>query len=143
MGDDHCRQVFKSPEHRAPERTGRSDQPVFGEKDSLKTALSNILDNAVKFTPEKGYVIIKVHSERDFVIISVTNSFEELSKEELTRVFEPFYRTEISRAAGSGLGLAITKKIIERHGGTIEAVNSSKGLKIQIRLPAGQSERGI
>lgn len=84
-----------------------------------------------------------MHSERDFVIISVTNSFEELSKEELTRVFELFYRTEISRAAGSGLGLAITKKIIERHGGTIEAVNPSKGLKIQIRLPAGQSERGI
>ena len=45
VGDDHWRQVFKSPEHRTPERTDRSDQPVFGEKDSLKTALSNILDN--------------------------------------------------------------------------------------------------
>jgi signal transduction histidine kinase len=66
-----------------------------------------------------------------------------LSKEELTRIFEPFYRTEISRAAGSGLGLAITKKVIERHGGTIEAVNSGEGLKILIRLPAGQPERGI
>jgi len=120
-----------------------SDQPVFGERDSLKTALSNIIDNAVKFTPEKGHVITKMHLEKDFFIISVTNSFEELSKEELTRIFEPFYRTEISGAAGSGLGLAITKKIIERHGGTIEAINSSKGLKIQIRLPADQSERGI
>jgi signal transduction histidine kinase len=115
-----------------------SDQPVFGERDSLKTALSNIIDNAVKFTPEKGHVITKMHLEKDFFIISVTNSFEELSKEELTRIFEPFYRTEISGAAGSGLGLAITKKIIERHGGTIEAINSSKGLKIQIRLPADQ-----
>jgi len=120
-----------------------SDQPVLGDRNALKTALSNILNNAVKFTPEKGHVLIKMHSERDFLIISVTNSFKELSKEELARVFEPFYRTEISRAAGSGLGLAITKKIIERHGGTIEAVNSGEGLKILIRLPAGQSEREI
>jgi two-component system sensor histidine kinase CpxA len=120
-----------------------SDQSIFGDRNALKTALSNILDNAVKFTPEKGHVIIKMHSERDFLIISVTNSFEELSKEELTRVFEPFYRTDISSAAGSGLGLAITKKIIERHGGTIEAINSDEGLKILIRLPAGQSERRI
>ncbi|MBA7635772.1 Sensor histidine kinase CusS [subsurface metagenome] len=120
-----------------------SDQPVFGDRNALKTALSNILNNAVKFTPEKGHVIIKTHLEKDFLIISVTNSFEELSKEELTRIFELFHRTEISRAAGSGLGLAITKKVIERHGGTIEAVNSDEGLKILIRLPAGQSERGI
>jgi len=61
-----------------------------------------------------------------------------LSKEKFIGIFEPFYRTEISHAAGSGLGLAITKKVIERHGGTIEAVNLDEGLKILIRLPAGQ-----
>ena len=116
------------------------DQPVFGDSDSLKIAFSNIIDNAVKFTPEKGHVIIKMHLEKDFLIISVTNSFEALSEDDLAKIFEPFYRTERSHTTGSGLGLAITKKIIERHGGTIEAINSSKGLKIQIRLPAPLSE---
>ena len=119
------------------------DQPVLGDRDSLKTAFSNIIDNAVKFTPEKGHVIIKMHLEKDFLIISVTNLFEALSEDDLAKIFEPFYRTERSHATGSGLGLAITKKIIERHGGIIEAINSSKGLKIQIRLPATLSEGRI
>jgi two-component system sensor histidine kinase CpxA len=116
------------------------DQPVFGDRDSLKTAFSNIIDNAVKFTPEKGHVIIKMHWEKDVLIISFTNSFEALSEDHLAKIFEPFYHREPSLSGGSGLGLAITKKIIERHGGTIEAINSSKGLKIQIHLPAPLSE---
>jgi two-component system sensor histidine kinase CpxA len=114
------------------------DSPVMGNRDSLKTAISNILDNAVKFTAEKGHVIIKMYSENEFLRISITNSFEKLSAEELSRVFEPFFRTEQSPAVGSGLGLAIAKKIMERHGGSIEAGNSEEGLRIEIRLPITQ-----
>jgi len=116
------------------------DPPVFGDRDALRAALSNILDNAAKFTLEKGDVIVNMHSEQDCLQISITNSFEALSGEDLTKIFEPFYRTEPSHVAGSGLDLAITKKIIERHGGNIEAANSVKGLKIQIRLPVVPSE---
>lgn len=121
-----------------------SDALVFADQDALRTAISNILDNAVKFTPRKGDVIVRAHAERDGLRISITNSSEILSEEELIRIFEPFYRTERSRAAGSGLGLAIAKKIIERHGGAIEAKNSKKGLKIQMRLPMKLSgKRGL
>jgi two-component system sensor histidine kinase CpxA len=116
------------------------DQPVLGDRDSLKTAFSNIIDNTVKFTPEKGHVIIKMHVKNDLLILSFTNSFEALSEEHLAKIFEPFYQKDPSISAGSGLGLAITKKVIERHGGTIEALNSSKGLTIQIRLPASLLE---
>ncbi len=104
--------------------------------DALKTAFSNIFENAVKFTPENGHVIIKTYFEENSPVITVTNSFEVLPEEELTRIFEPFYRTEQSRAPGSGLGLAITKKIIEKHEGNIRAENSSDGLKIIVNFPA-------
>lgn len=108
---------------------------IMGDKDALRTALSNILENAVKFAPPKGRLLVKVNPEGDSVEISITNSFGALSMEDLERIFEPFYRIEGSGESGSGLGLAITKKIIERHGGTIEATNSPEGLEIQIRLP--------
>jgi signal transduction histidine kinase len=119
------------------------NRPFVGDRDALGTAISNILDNAVKFTPKQGEVIVRTHDEKDWLVISIINSFKALSTRDLIRIFEPFYRTEQLRAAGTGLGLAITKKIIERHEGTIEAKNSKKGLQIQMRLPATPSERNL
>lgn len=114
------------------------DRPFFGDRDALSTALANILDNTAKFTPENGDVTIRIHSEDDSVKIRVTNSFGTLSEEDLTGIFEPFYRTEKAHAGGSGLGLAISRKIIERHRGTIAAQNAPEGLRIEIDLPMGQ-----
>lgn len=113
------------------------DPPFFGDKEALRTALLNILENAVKFTPEERDVTVTMHSEQESLKISVTNTFEALSEEDLSNIFEPFYRSEQSRVSGSGLGLAITKRVIEKHGGSIKAVNSTEGLEIQIDLPAG------
>jgi len=112
-----------------------SDATIFADQDALCTAISNILDNTVKFTPEKGVVIVKVNLERDDLHLSVTNSSETLSEEDLNRIFDPFHRLERSREAGSGLGLAIAKKIIERHWGEIRANNTKEGLQIHISLP--------
>ncbi|MBC8461136.1 MAG: HAMP domain-containing histidine kinase [Deltaproteobacteria bacterium] len=111
------------------------DPSILGNEDALRTAVSNILDNAIKFTHKEGTIAVEMHSEQDFLKISVTNSFEPLSEEDLTGIFEPFYRTEQSPESGSGLGLAIAKKIIEKHGGMIESLNANKGLKIQVCLP--------
>jgi two-component system sensor histidine kinase CpxA len=116
------------------------DPPFIADKAVLRTALSNVLDNAVKFTPEKGALSVKMRSENGWLRISVTNPSEPLSEEDLERIFEPFYRTEKTPKTGTGLGLAITKKIIERHGGNIKAVNTEDGLQIQIKLPSGSSE---
>ena len=113
-----------------------SHSPLMGDREALRIALLNILDNAAKFTPQNGNMIVKVYSNQGFLEISVTNSFEKLAEEDLTRIFDPFHRTGRSKAAGSGLGLPITKKIIERHGGKIESFNSPEGLEIRIRLPA-------
>jgi signal transduction histidine kinase len=111
------------------------DHTFFGDKEVLRTALSNVLDNATKFTREKGQIIVKAFSEKHYLVMSITNTFRPLSEEDLTRIFEPFYRADRSQSIGSGLGLAITKRIIARHGGHINASNSIEGLEIQIRLP--------
>ncbi|UCH07918.1 MAG: HAMP domain-containing protein [Deltaproteobacteria bacterium] len=116
------------------------DLSILGDRNAVRTALSNILDNAAKFTPEGGSVIVTMQKQGDCVQIGVTNSFQALSTEDLTRIFEPFYRTERANVAGSGLGLAITRKILERHGGTIEAENAPEGLRILIQLPIGGDE---
>ena len=116
------------------------EPPFIADKGALRTALSNILDNTVKFTPEKGDLSVKMWPENGWLNINITNSSEPMSEEDLERIFEPFYRTEEARKIGTGLGLAITKKIIERHGGHIKAVNTEQGLQIQIKLPSGGSE---
>jgi signal transduction histidine kinase len=110
--------------------------PFSGDKEALATALLNILDNATKFSPEQGRIRIQMHTQPDCLEISITNTFEELTPEELSRIFDPFHRAKRSRAPGSGLGLAIAKKIIERHGGVIGAYNTDEGLEIRISLPS-------
>jgi two-component system sensor histidine kinase CpxA len=116
------------------------DPPFIADKAALRTALSNVFDNAVKFTPEKGALSVKMWPENGWLNISVTNSSDPMSEEDLERIFEPFFRTKDVPKTGTGLGLAITKKIIERHGGNIKAANTDEGLQIQIRLPSGSSE---
>jgi len=124
--------------------TDLSTAPSFtGDCSALRTALSNILDNAVKYTPEGGHVTVEMHPENGWLLINITNSTEALSEEELVNIFEPFYRTKGAPEEGTGLGLAITRKIIERHGGSIEACNSEEGLMFLTRLPLSPPEGTI
>ncbi len=113
--------------------------PFIADRKALRTALSNILDNAVKFAPENGGLNVKMEPAGEWLLITVTNSFQALSEEDLERIFEPFHRAEAAPKTGTGLGLAITKKIIERHGGRIGAVNTEEGFQIRIELPSGSS----
>jgi signal transduction histidine kinase len=108
---------------------------VSGDRASLSTAFLNILDNAVKFSPENGEIIITLKSDRDSIVIKIINTFEEMPEEDLARIFDPFYRSKTSNASGSGLGLSIASKIIRKHSGDIAAANSPKGLEITVSLP--------
>lgn len=116
------------------------EYPIKGDKEALFTAFSNIVGNAVKYTPEGGTIRVEMDSQEEEVIIGITNTFEVMSEEDLNRIFEPFYQAKKTGAAGSGLGLAITKKIIEKHGGKIDARNVPEGLKIETHLPAVSPE---
>jgi signal transduction histidine kinase len=124
-------------EHKGLEVTTDLSGPssFSGDKEALTTAFLNLLDNAVKFTPEKGRISLGLRQAAETLEISLTNTFERLSEEERMKIFDPFHRTRKSSAAGSGLGLAIAKRIIERHGGRIGAYNVEEGLEIRIALP--------
>ncbi|MCP4666559.1 MAG: HAMP domain-containing histidine kinase [Deltaproteobacteria bacterium] len=116
------------------------DPPFSADREALQRALTNLLENAVKFTPEKENMAVRMLSKEGSLEISMTNACPALPEEDLTRIFEPFYRSEQTSGPGSGLGLAITKKIVERHGGVIEALNTPQGLAFRITLPASPEE---
>ncbi len=108
---------------------------VSGDRASISTAFLNILDNSVKFSPENGEIVISLKIERGFIVTRITNTFEKMPEEDLTRIFDPFYRSKTSSASGSGLGLSIASKIIHKHNGDISAANAPKGLEITVSLP--------
>jgi signal transduction histidine kinase len=111
------------------------DFPIMGDAETLTSAFMNILENAVKFAPEKGHISVRMDWQPASLEIHIINTFGELSKQDLLRIFDPFYRIKRAAAAGSGLGLTIARKVIERHSGAIEARNAEKGLEIIVSLP--------
>lgn len=113
---------------------------VAGQPDALQILMRNLVDNAVKYTPQGGTVDISVQTEGDKVVVQVEDSGPGIPPDERERVFDRFYRVAGSEAAGSGLGLAIIKAIAERHGATLTLDASARlgGLKAQVafKLPA-------
>ena len=101
--------------------------------------LNNILDNALRYTPEGGSVDMETEQVKDKIQISIQDDGEGVTPEEAAHLFDRFYRADESRNrndGGSGLGLAIAKSIIEMHNGKIWAESEKgKGLRIIIQLP--------
>ena len=103
--------------------------------------LMNILDNALRYTPEEGNVAISTKQNGDQVEINIQDSGDGVDPEDAAHLFDRFYRADESRtrdgeAGGSGLGLAIAKSIVEMHKGRIWAESEKgKGLKVIIQLP--------
>jgi two-component system sensor histidine kinase CpxA len=107
----------------------------LADKETLRLALANVLDNATKFCPDGGDISAHVAWRPGRCDIRITNTAGALSPEDLSRVFDPFYRSKRTVAAGSGLGLAIARKAVERLGGTIEAASREGGFAITLSLP--------
>ncbi|HET6886320.1 MAG TPA: ATP-binding protein [Candidatus Udaeobacter sp.] len=105
----------------------------------LEEALHNLLDNAVKFSPDNGQIRLRGTRCGSNVVLSVTDNGIGISKEHLPRIFERFYRADKARSrelGGTGLGLAIVKHIAQLHGGRVEAESEpGRGTTIRIVLP--------
>ncbi len=105
----------------------------------LTQVLVNLVDNAVKYSPEHSMIHVRVRAADAHVIFQVQNEGIVLSPTQLEELFKPFYRTldaETSPVKGWGLGLSISKEIVERHGGQIWAESSEeKGITFFVRLP--------
>lgn len=102
---------------------------VNADEDMLMQVVYNLIDNAVKFTPDGGYILIKDYRDSEKVFVSIRNSGAGIEREELSKVFERFYKIDKSRSydvKGAGLGLYLCKSIVELHGGEIR-VDSKVG----------------
>ncbi|MBI4778267.1 CHASE2 domain-containing protein [Candidatus Desantisbacteria bacterium] len=93
-----------------------------GDKTRLRQVLDNLVNNAVKYTPEQGEVILDAEIEAGNIRVSVKDTGMGISKEDQKKVFDKFFRTKTARRteiSGTGLGLSIVKSIVEKHGGSI------------------------
>ncbi len=114
---------------------------VIGDGDRLAQVLTNLIDNAIKYTPSGGTISVCAAPDGDGVKITVSDTGEGIPEEELPRLFERFYRVDKSRSrrdrGGVGLGLAISREIVIAHGGTIGAENvPGAGARFTVWLPA-------
>jgi two-component system, OmpR family, sensor kinase len=110
---------------------------VNGQGDALMVLMRNLVDNAIKYTPEGGTVDVTVSANAQGARLLVEDSGPGIPTEERERVFDRFYRIAGSEAGGSGLGLAIIKAIAERHGATLALGESERlgGLSVAIEFP--------
>ena len=112
---------------------------VRGEAVMLVALARNLLDNALRFTPRGGRIDASVHRDGITAILQIEDNGPGVAPEEIGRIFEPFFRGQRPEGDGVGLGLSIVKRIVDRLGGSIEAVNVSaterEGLRVLIKLP--------
>jgi signal transduction histidine kinase len=98
--------------------------PVNVDRQRISQVLRNLLDNAITHTPAGGSIVVAAEKQSNQVKVSVSDTGEGIPAEDLLNVFERFYRVDKSRTratGGSGLGLTIARRLVEAHGGTIEA----------------------
>jgi two-component system phosphate regulon sensor histidine kinase PhoR len=112
--------------------------PVLGDETILTEALVNLIGNAVKYTHAGGKVAVSAAVEGGQVVVSVADTGIGIAAEDVSSVFDAFYRGKIGpdAEAGCGLGLALTRRIIEAHHGTISVESEvGKGTTFTVRLP--------
>ena len=113
---------------------------IKGNKYGLIDAIIILLDNAVKYSPDKSKVTVKTETVKNFVLISVKDNGIGINEKDLPNIFDRFYRADITRSkshiAGYGLGLSIAKKIVDLYHGSISVKSKlGKGSNFTVRLP--------
>ena len=116
---------------------------VNGDADALRTLISNLVDNAIRYTPAGGRVDVGLSDAGGSVVLSVRDSGPGIAVEDRERVFDRFYRgSGVGRVRGSGLGLAIVKHIAERHGAALELGPGIDGRGLGVTVRFGHTVAG-
>ncbi|HCS77255.1 MAG TPA: PAS domain-containing sensor histidine kinase, partial [Syntrophaceae bacterium] len=112
---------------------------VRGDRDRLCQVFVNLLDNALKFTPEGGRVTIDAEEKADGIVVSISDTGMGIPREEIQRLGERFYRVDKTRSrelGGTGLGLSIVKHLMLAHGGKMEIESQlGQGTKVILFFP--------
>lgn len=115
---------------------------VLGEEEAIRQALSNLVDNAVKYSSAGGRVIVRLQARNGRAVLEVEDEGPGIASEHLDRIFERFYRVDRARSrelGGTGLGLAIVKNVARRHGGGVEVESErGRGSTFRLWLPAAE-----
>jgi signal transduction histidine kinase len=117
---------------------------VYGDADLLRQAISNLLSNAVRYTPSGGYINVRVCSQRNLAQVFVSDTGVGIAAEDIPHVFSRFWRAETSRdreSGGLGVGLALVKEIASRHRGLVN-VESKQGMGTTFTLSLPLREHG-
>jgi two-component system, OmpR family, sensor kinase len=122
-------------------RNSADDYVVLGDEHSLGILLNNLIDNAIRHTPEGGRVDVILTRDAQGMGVEIVDTGTGIAPDELDRVFDRFYRGTGAQGAGSGLGLAIASSIAGRHGATLDVRNreDASGLMVKVGgLTAGK-----
>lgn len=116
--------------------------PYYGNSDRIEQVITNVITNAIKYTPEGGSIFISTMYMYNSIIIKVKDTGIGIPEESLNHIFERFYRVDKARSrqmGGTGLGLAIAKEIVEAHSGTISISSvPDYGTDVMINLPVDE-----
>lgn len=117
---------------------------ILGNVEDLRVLARNLIDNAIRYTPEGGLVQIDVDADSASATLTIQDSGPGIEAADQERVFDRFFRVAGTEASGSGLGLAIVKAIADRHKGTIELGKAAiGGLKVKVNFPLHPSGKRI
>jgi len=112
---------------------------VHADERRLEEVVHNLLDNAVKYSPQNGRILIQASAPNQEIVLSVCDAGVGIAATDLPRIFERFYRADRARSrelGGTGLGLSIVKHIAQLHGGRVEAESVvGQGTTIRVILP--------
>jgi two-component system phosphate regulon sensor histidine kinase PhoR len=117
---------------------GPASLRMVADRRALEQVLVNLLDNAVKFTPQGGHVTVLADGAGEFAVLSVIDSGPGIEPRHRERIFERFYRADGGRsreAGGTGLGLAIVKHLVQAQGGQVGVESGRGGSRFWVRLP--------
>ena len=117
---------------------------VHADADQIQQVIINLLDNAIKFTPEKGTITLITKEEKGRIILRVKDTGVGILPQDAPHIFDRFYKADKAHTVGkgTGLGLAICARIMERHGQSIRLISGEGGAEFEITLEKGQNNGG-
>jgi len=109
---------------------------IMGDQELLQHVWINLLDNAIKFSPENGTVAVMIREQPDMLEVTISNQGPQIPKEKLGRIFDKFYQGDESHSTeGNGIGLALVKQIVQLHKGKVSVVSEDDITAFTVTLP--------